>query len=383
MKIIPYGRQSIDQEDINAINEVLVSDYLTQGPLVEKFESDFAAYIGCKHAVAVSNGTAALHLSALALGVQKGDRVITSPITFSASANCVEYCGGEIDFCDIDPQTYLIDLDKLATMIESKPKGYYKGIIPVDFCGLSVDLERISNIARQHNLWIIEDACHAPGAKFQDTSGNWHMAGDGHYSDCSIFSFHPVKHIACGEGGMVTTNNDEIAERIRLLRTHGISKDPKQLDKHDGGWYYQMLELGYNYRLTDFQSALGVTQLKKLDSSLEKRNEIARIYDSSFKGLGFKKQFIPENYFHAYHLYVIEVPQRKALYDHLRLHGIYAQVHYIPVHTMPYYSAKGWKEGDAPNAEKYYTQCLSIPMFPTLDREDQAFIIDRIKSFYA
>lgn len=382
MNPIPYGRQHITDDDIAAVVAALKSDFLTQGPLINEFETAFTAYIGCKYAVAVNNGTAALHLAALAAGVDKNSKVITTPITFAASANCVRYCGGEIAFVDIDPRTALIDISKVETLLKSAPQKTYSGIIPVDFAGYPVNMEELRRLADEYGLWIIEDACHAPGAYIIDKNGEKQLCGNGKLADMTVFSFHPVKHIACGEGGMITTNNEELYQKLLTLRTHGITKDPAVMLKNDGGWYYEMQELGYNYRLTDFQAALGLSQLKKADQGLERRKEIARKYDEAFVGLKNIEPLQPhtENG-HAYHLYVIKVKDRKGLYDYLRSKNVLAQVHYIPVHTLPYYQSQGFKNGSFPEAEKYYSQCLSLPMFPTLKPEEQTFIINAIKSF--
>jgi UDP-4-amino-4,6-dideoxy-N-acetyl-beta-L-altrosamine transaminase len=379
-KAIAYGRQNITQQDIDAVVETLQGDYLTQGPKVAEFENNFAAYIGSKYAVAVANGTAALHLCALALNVTEGTNVITTPITFSASANCVRYCGGNVHFVDIDPVSFLIDIAKLEALIESKPKGFFSGIIPVDFAGNAVNLEEIKALATKHNLWIIEDSCHSPGGYFTDSKGNKQQCGNGNFADLAIFSFHPVKHIACGEGGMITTNDKALYDRLLKLRTHGITKDPALMHKSDGGWYMEMQELGYNYRMPDILCALGVTQLKQADAGLVRRKEIADRYTTAFSN---NENITVPKYDdgHAFHLYVIQVNNRLGLYNHLREHNIFAQVHYIPVHTMPYYQSLGFKEGDFPNAEKYYSQCLSIPMYPSLTNEEQDFVVNTINSF--
>lgn len=390
---IPYGRQHITQEDIDVVIENLKSDYLTQGPKILEFEKAFADYIGSKYAVAVSNGTAALHLCALALDVKEGDKVITTPITFAASANCIRYCGGEVVFADIDPKTYLIDFESVKLLIESSPKGTYKGIIPVDFAGRAVDLEDFRELAEKHDLWIIEDACHAPGGFFTDSNGIHQNCGNGKYADLAIFSFHPVKHIATGEGGMITTDNELLYEKLKTLRTHGITKDdntyqnsPNFASGQEGqesypGWYMEMQSLGYNYRITDFQSALGISQLKRAASGLERRKVIAHKYNQAFadnsKIIG--QSGVVEG--HAYHLYVIEVEDRLGLYNFLRESHIYAQIHYIPCHLMPYYQQFGWKEGDMPDAEHYYKHCISLPMYPTLTDEEQTFVIERIIDF--
>ncbi len=261
MKAIPYGRQHIEQDDIDAVVSTLRADFLTQGPKVLEFEEKFAAYLGSKYAVAVNNATSGLHLAVLALNLKPGDRVITTPITFAASGNCVRYAEGEVWFADIDSDTYLLSLEKTRQLIESKPSGFFKGIIPVDFAGLPVDMENFRSLANQHDLWIIEDACHAPGGYFKDTNGQKQMCGNGFYADMGIFSFHPVKHIACGEGGMVTTNSEALYNKLSSLRTHGITKE--NMAENHGGWFYEMQELGYNYRLTDIQSALGYNATRK------------------------------------------------------------------------------------------------------------------------
>lgn len=383
MKQIPYGRHHITDEDIQAVTEVLKSDYLTQGPHVAEFEQAFAKYIGVKFAVAVSNGTAALHLCTLALGVKKGDKVITTPITFAASANCVRYCDGEVVFGDIDQDTYLLDIDKVRKILEVSPKGTYKGIIPVDFAGRPVKMEAFRKLADEFGCWIIEDACHAPGGYFLDSTGVKHNCGNGDFADLAIFSFHPVKHIACGEGGMVTTNNEKLYHKLRNLRTHGIQQIPELRKFNDGLWYYEMQELGFNYRLTDFQAALGTSQLKRADAGLVRRREIVAIYDKAFSGKRFIQRQTGVIDGHAYHLYVVEFDNRKALYEYLRTKNIFAQVHYIPVHLMPYYRQFGWKVGDMPYAENYYQHCLSLPIYPTLTNEEQEYVIKTIIEFYA
>ncbi len=383
MNPIPYGRQNITEEDLKVVNEVLQQDFLTQGPKIAEFEKVFAEYIGVKYAVAVSNGTAALHLCTMALDVKENDNVITTPITFAASANCVRYCGGNVHFADIDDKTFLIDIEKIENQIKSKPAGFFKGIIPVDFAGRPVNLEELKKLAQKHNLWIIEDACHAPGGFFIDSNGKKQLCGNGNFAELAIFSFHPVKHIATGEGGMITTNDENLYKKLILLRTHGITKDASLLKENHGGWYYEMQELGYNYRLTDFQAALGISQLKRADAGLERRNEIAKNYDKAFKNVS---QIIePELFtsdFHAYHLYIIRVKNRLDLYNYLRENHIYAQIHYVPVHLHPYYQNLGFKKGDFPISEKYYDECISLPMFPTLTDDEHNFVIQKILDFY-
>ena len=378
MKPIPYGRQSIDKNDIEVVIQSLQSDFLTQGPRVNAFEVAFADYVGAKYAVAVNNATAGLHLSVLALGLQEMDRVITTPITFAASANCVRFVKGKVWFADIDPNTYLLDINSVTRLIESKPKGFFKGIIPVDFAGLPVDLEAFRELADKHDLWIIEDACHAPGGYFIDSKNTRQRCGNGNYADIAVFSFHPVKHIACGEGGMVTTNNEEFYNRMLKLRSHGISKE--NMSENHGGWYYEMQELGFNYRLTDIQSALGMSQLLKNDAGVKKRNEISKIYKRAFQDkISF--QSLPANCYNAHHLFVIEVNDRGGLYDFLKSHQIYAQIHYIPLYKLPYYDKIGYASADLINSENYYEKCISLPMYPTLTEDEQQFVITKVIEF--
>jgi UDP-4-amino-4,6-dideoxy-N-acetyl-beta-L-altrosamine transaminase len=381
MKPIPYGRQYITDDDINAVIETLKSDYLTQGPAIAAFEKAFAEYIGVKYAVVVNNGTAALHLSTIALNIRHGDKVITTPITFAASANCVKYCGGDVVFVDIDPSTYLLDLNKIEILLKADTKKEIKGLIPVDFAGYPVNIEIFRKLADKYNLWIIEDACHAPGAYFTDNRGEKQLSGNGNFSDLTVFSFHPVKHIATGEGGMITTNNEALYKKLLLLRTHGITKDPDLLIENHGGWYYEMQELGFNYRITDFQAALGLSQLKRADWGINRRNEIAIRYNEAFKKCNIITPKVESNVYHAYHLYVIQVEKRLELYNYLRAKNIFAQVHYIPVHTLPYYKNLGWKKGDFPVAENFYNKCLSLPMYPTLTNKEQDYVINAILDF--
>lgn len=390
-RVIPYGKQNITEEDIKVVIETLKSDYLTQGPKIKEFEDNFATYVGAKYAVAVANGTAALHLCTLALDVKPGDKVITTPITFAASANCVRYCGGEVVFGDIDPQTYLLDINSVKNLLEAAPRGTYKGIIPVDFAGRAVNLEEYKELANEYDLWIIEDACHAPGGYFVDSSGEKQLCGNGVFADLAIFSFHPVKHIASGEGGMITTNEEGLYKKLLQLRTHGIVKNDGLYsnsiefaggDDEYPGWYMEMQTLGFNYRITDFQAALGNSQLERADEGLERRREIAKIYEEAFQKKSFVKGMSGSIDGHAYHLYVLEVENRIGLYNFLRTRGIYAQIHYIPCHLMPYYRELGWNEGDRPKSENYYRSCISLPMYPTLSDEDLEFVISEIKRFY-
>lgn len=375
---IPYGKQSIEQDDIDAVVKTLTADFLTQGPKVKEFEDKFASYVGAKYSVAVNNATSGLHLSVLALGLKKGERVITTPITFAASANCVRYAGGKVWFADIDPNTYVLSLDSTRKLIESKPKGFFKGLIPVDFAGFPVNLEAFRVLANKHDLWIIEDACHAPGGYFTDSNDNKQMCGNGNYADIGIFSFHPVKHIACGEGGMITTNSKTLYKKLVSLRTHGITRE-NMIENH-GGWFYEMQELGYNYRLTDIQSALGITQLAKNRNGVKRRNQIANNYKRAFEGR-IKFQSLSSNSLNAHHLFIIEVEDRKGLYDFLTRLNIFTQIHYIPVHILPYYNKIGYQGADLINSEEYYKRCISLPMFPTLTEEEQRFVIEKINLF--
>ncbi|WP_211300214.1 UDP-4-amino-4,6-dideoxy-N-acetyl-beta-L-altrosamine transaminase [Mongoliibacter ruber] len=382
MNKIPYGRQHISEEDIEAVVDVLKSDWLTQGPNIKLFEEAFAKYVGAKYAVAVSNGTAALHLNVLALGLQPGEKVITTPITFVASANCIRYCGGEVVFADIDPETYLLDINAVRAILENDKEGNFKGIIPVNFAGRVVDLEAFRKLADEFALWIIEDACHSPGGYFTDSHGEIQKSGNGNFADLAIFSFHPVKHIATGEGGMITTNNEMLFKKLLNLRTHGIQQDFQKKIYDHGLWYYEMQELGFNYRFTDFQAALGLSQLKRADQGLVRRKEIAQKYHDAFANAAFVHGQSGVIEGHAYHLYVVEFENRDKLIGYLREKNIWAQVHYIPAHLMPYYRQFGWKDGDLPLSENYYSKCLSLPVYPTLTEEEQEFVIDTINKFY-
>lgn len=386
---IPYGKQFISEEDTKAVIDALHSDFLTQGPKIAEFEKNFAEYIGCKYAVAVSNGTAALHLPLLAIGLTKGDKIITTPITFAASANAARYCDADVYFVDIDPDTYVISIDGLKELLQKHPKGYFKAVVPVDFTGFPVNLEKVKALADEYDFFILEDACHAPGGYFIDSKGEKQNCGNGNFADAAAFSFHPVKHIAAGEGGMITTNNEVLYKKLMMLRTHGITKEKQNLKynfpepEKQGAWYYEMQELGFNYRITDIQAALANSQLKRADAGIVRRQEIAKRYREAFAGNNhIKTQKEDGNYFNAHHLFVIEVKDRKGLYDFLISQGIFAQIHYVPVHLMPYYQQFGWKAGDFPKSEKYYSGCISIPMYPTLTNEEQNYVIEKIKEYY-
>lgn len=377
--MIPYGKQDINEQDINSVVEVLQSDYLTQGPKIAEFETAFAKYVESNYAIAVSSGTAALHLCTLALGVDSNTTVITTPITFCASANCVRYCGGTVLFADIDDQTGLIDLDSVDRLAE---RYEVNGLIVVDYAGLPVDMTKARRIADKHGMWLIEDACHAPGGGFYDNNNNYQKCGNCSFADLSIFSFHPVKHIACGEGGMVTTNNEQLRDKIVKLRTHGITKNPHEMNEFHGGWYHEMQVLGFNYRISDIQASLGLSQLNRAKEGLKKRKEIAQIYDEAFDRLGISYIKSSDKYHHAYHLYVIKSAYRKELYNFLINHDIGCQVHYIPVYKHPYYKIQGKiNEIDFPNTERFYEECLSIPIYPSLTEKDQQYVIDKIQKF--
>lgn len=396
MKTIPYGKQNITEDDIKAVNDVLKSDYLTQGPKVLDFEIAFSKYVGSKYAIAVSNGTAALHLCTIALGLSEGDNVITTPITFAASANCIRYCNGNVIFSDIDPKSYLLDFNKLEILINSSPKGSFKGIVAVNFAGRVCNLEKIYNLAKENNMWVIEDACHSPGGYFTDSENKKQNSGNGIFSDLSIFSFHPVKHIACGEGGMITTNSTELYKKLLSLRTHGITKNSEEFrnplnvaygklvnSEQYPGWYMEMNTLGYNYRLTDIQSALGISQLSRAEQGIIKRRKIANKYFNFFKN---KRYILGQSGViegHAYHLYIIEVEKREELYNFLREKGVFCQIHYFPCHQMPYYQriANNLIE-NLDCSENYYSKCISLPIYPTLKDDEQEYILDLINNFY-
>lgn len=382
-KPIPYGHQFISDDDIQEVVKVLKSDYLTCGPKIPEFEEAFRQYVGNPiYAVAVANATDALHLSAHALGVREGVNVICTPLTFASSANCIKMCGGHVDFCDVDNDTYLMDLDKLQQMLAAKPKGYYSGIVFVDFAGYPGDMEKLRAIADEYGCWILEDACHAPGGYFTDSKGEKVYCGNCKYVDVTVFSFHPVKHITTGEGGMLVTNREDIYKSASICRTHGITHEASEMEKFDGNWYYEMVELGWNYRITDMQAALGTSQLKRARKNVEKRRELVRKYNEAFKDVkGIKTPFEAADVYHAYHLYIIQVEDRKGLYDFLRSQGIYAQVLYYPLHLMPYYKQFGSKEGDLPVVEEYYKHCLALPMYPTLTNDQQQYVIEKVKEF--
>ncbi|KFL16174.1 aminotransferase DegT [Geobacillus stearothermophilus] len=372
---LPYGRQWIDDDDIEAVVEVLKGDYLTTGPYVSTFEHAVAQYVGAKYAIAFSNGTAALHGACFAAGISEGDEVITTPMTFAASANCVLYQGGVPVFADIDEKTYNIDPNKIEEKITDKTKA----IIPVDFTGQPVDLDRILEIAKKYNLVVIEDAAHALGATYKGRKV-------GSISDMTMFSFHPVKHITSGEGGIITTNNEEYYEKLLQFRSHGITRDKEKLNEYHGSWYYEMQFLGYNYRMTDIQAALGKSQLKKIDKFVELRRKYVEMYNEAFKDMDeIITPFQHEDGESSWHLYIIRLKldkltaSRREIFEALQQQNIGVNVHYIPIHFQPYYQQLGYKKGICPNAEKLYEEMITLPLFPAMSETDVNDVIKAVK----
>ncbi len=365
---IPYGKQTIDDDDIKAVVEVLKSDFITTGPKIDEFERKVADYVGARYAVAIANGTAALHAACFAAGIGDGDEVITTPITFAASANCALYCGAKPVFADIDKESYNISLADIKEKITEKTKS----IIAVHFTGQPCEMDEIHKIAKENNLIVIEDAAHALGADYKGKK-------IGSLSDMTTFSFHPVKHITTGEGGMIVTNDEKFYERLKLFRTHGITREEKYLSKNDGPWYYEQIDLGYNYRITDIQCALGVSQMDKLDGFVAKRRTLVERYNKAFENISeivTPKQVDGCN--NSYHLYVIQVNNRLDVFNKLRAAGIGVNVHYIPVYKHPYYQKNGYDKVYCPNAEDYYEHCISLPLYPKLTIEEQDYVIDKV-----
>lgn len=381
--MIRYGQQDITQADIDAVVSVLKSVNLTQGPNIPQFEQSVMDHTGAKHAVAVNSATSALHIACLALGLGEGDWLWTTPNTFVASANCALYCGARVDFVDIDPRTYNLCPQKLeAKLIEAEKTGRLpKVVVPVHLAGQPCDMAAIHALGQKYGFKIIEDASHAIGGKYKGEP-----IGNGRYSDITVFSFHPVKIITTAEGGMALTNDDELATRLGLLRSHGITRDPALMtEPMHGPWYYQQVALGYNYRMTDIQAALGVSQMTRLDQYVAKRHEIARRYDQLLANLPITLPWQHPDSYSAYHLYVIRLQLDKIHVSHcqvfeaLRAKDIMVNLHYIPVHTQPYYQQMGFKQGDYPEAEQYYREAISIPMHPTLTAEEQDFVVSSLK----
>jgi UDP-4-amino-4,6-dideoxy-N-acetyl-beta-L-altrosamine transaminase len=361
---LPYGRQIVDDDDIAAMVETLRSDWLTTGPAVEHFETDVCEFTGAKHGVAVCNGTAALHAAMYALDIGPGDEVIVPPMTFAATANSVLYQGGTPVFADVEPETLLIDPKAVEAAITPRTKT----IIGVDYAGQPCDWDALRTIADKHGLALVADACHALGAEYKGRKA-------GTLAGISIFSFHPVKHITTGEGGMCVTDDENLARKMRIFRNHGITTTASQREK-TGAWFYEMTELGYNYRITDIQCALGSSQLGKLSGWIEKRNRLAHTYDEAFAGSAFRPLRRQEGVLHAYHLYVVRTAERNAVFSRMRDNGIGVNVHYIPVHFHPYYREKlGTREGMCPVAEAAYSEVLTLPLWPGMTAQDQARVI--------
>ncbi len=378
MKFIPYGHQYIDKNDIAEVVKVLKSDLITQGPRIEKFESALCKYTGAKYAVVVSNGTAALHIACLAVGIEPGDEVITSPITFVASANCVFYCGGIPVFSDVQEDTFNISPEEIKKKINQKTKA----IIPVHLAGHPCDMEEIYRIARKSDLIIIEDASQALGSLYKGSK-----TGSCRYSDITTLSFHPIKHITTGEGGAVLTNRKDLYEKLLLLRNHGITKDSTKLQKQEGPWYYEQQMLGFNYRITDFQCALGLSQLRKIDDFIDKRRKIVDFYNNELLKIKEIKLPLEKEYakssWHIYCLRVKNKKERKDLFEKLRSSGIGVQVHYIPVHLQPYYKkVLRYKKNDFPIAEKYYESEITLPIYPKLSKKELKYIVSKVKEFF-
>ena len=385
--MIPYGRQNITAADICAVKAVLESDFLTQGPVVPAFEQKVADYCSASHAVAVNSATSALHIACLALGLGPGDCLWTSPVTFVASANCALYCGANVDFVDIDPSTYNLSVDRLeeklikAKRLEKMPKI----VVPVHLCGQPCDMKRIWELSQEFGFRIIEDASHAIGAKYQGEP-----VGNCRYSDITVFSFHPVKIITTGEGGMAMTNDSKLAQKMALLRSHGITRDPSLMTQEPAGpWYYQQIELGYNYRMTDIQAALGISQMERLDMYVSRRHELANRYQVMLADMPVKTLVQYPDSYSAYHLYVIRLRLEKIksthheIFQSLRDQGIGANLHYIPVHTQPYYQKMGFNLGDFPESEQYYEEAISLPMYAGLTDREQEQVVEALKNSLA
>lgn len=369
--MIQYGRQIIEEDDIQAVVDVLKSDYLTTGPKIVEFEKLVAEYVGVRYAVAIANGTAALHAACFAAGITEGDEVITTPLTFAASANCVLYCGGKPVFADVDPETYNIDPEDIKRKITDKTRA----IIPVHLAGQPCDMDAIHKIAEEHHLIVIEDGAHALGSEYKGKK-------IGSLSDMTTFSFHPVKPITTGEGGMIVTDKEELYRRLCLFRSHGITRDEGRMTCNEGGWFYQQLELGYNYRITDIQCALGCSQMKKLERFLDRRRTLAKRYDEAFRDTPHLvcPYQLPDTD-SGYHLYIIQVTDcdRRQVFEELRAKGIGVNVHYIPVYYHPYYREHGYRDACCPNAEQVYERFISIPLHAGMTDDEQDYIIKTVK----
>lgn len=381
--MIPYGRQNITQADIDAVVEVLKSDFLTQGPVIPKFERAIAKQCDAKHAVAVNSATSALHIACLALGLGKGDRLWTTPITFVASANCGLYCGAEVDFVDIDSKTYNMSVEALAVKLEKAKKNNTlpKVLVPVHLCGQMCEMQAIHELSQEYGFRIIEDASHAIGGRYQEKP-----TGSCQYSDITVFSFHPVKIITTGEGGIALTNDAELTHKMELLRSHGITRNENLMtESSHGGWYYQQIDLGFNYRITDIQAALGLSQLERLDDYVVKRHKIAARYNELLSELPIVTPWQHPDSYSGLHLYVIRLKlnliskTHQQVFNTLRESGIGVNLHYIPVYTQPYYQQMGFKRNNFPQAEQYYSEAISLPMYPTLSEYDQNTVIETLR----
>jgi UDP-4-amino-4,6-dideoxy-N-acetyl-beta-L-altrosamine transaminase len=376
---IPYGRQSISEEDIQAVIDVLRSDYLTQGPAVPRFEEAINGWCGSKYSIAVNSATSALHIACLALGVGVGDRVWTSAITFVASANCAHYCGASVDFVDVDDDTYNMSIEHLEEKLVAANKlgTLPKVVIPVHLAGQSCDMEAIKRLSKMYGFRIIEDASHAIGASYKGIP-----VGGCSYSDVTVFSFHPVKIITTGEGGVATTNDQELAARMALLRSHGVTRDPDQMvHPPHGPWYYEQITLGFNYRLTDISAALGISQLRRLSNFVDERHRIAHRYNELFSGHPVRSPWQHPDTRSSFHLYIIRPDlarlqaTHREIFERLRSRGILANLHYIPVYRQPYYASKGYSRSEFPNAEKYYSEAISLPIYPGLTDDEQDRVV--------
>lgn len=377
--MIPYGRQTISEDDIAAVADVLRSDLITQGPMSDAFEVAVAEYCGAKHAVAVANGTAALHLAVMSMGLGRGGLLWTTPITFVASANCARFVGADVDFVDIDPDTLNISVETLSDKLEAAEKAgrLPDVVVPVHFAGASCDMARIRELADRFSFRVLEDGAHGVGGRYRGDP-----VGGCRYSDATTFSFHPVKIVTTGEGGLVLTNDDQLADQARLLHTHGVTRDvTKMRGAPDGPWYYQQVALGYNFRITDIQAALGVSQMRRLNEFVARRNEIAAAYLDAFSDLPVRCQTVPSDVLSSYHLFVIELKQhdRSEVYDRLRDLGVGSAVHYIPVHLQPYYRDLGFNPGDFPRAEAYYRNAITLPLYPAMTDADRDTVVAAVR----
>ncbi len=379
---IPYGKQEITAADIAAVTAVLSADFLTQGPQIELFEKQLASYCGAKYAVVVANGTAALHLVYLALGLKQGQKIATSAITFAATSNAALYCGAETEFIDISPGTFMLDPHRLAKTLTADQT--IRGVVPVHLAGVPCALEEIYSMAREKNLWVVEDACHAIGSKWRDQQGVLRRVGDCAFSDAAVFSFHPVKQLAAGEGGAIVTNHSELYHSLLKLRSHGITKDPRQFSEQHGPWYHEMQILGYNYRITDMQCALASSQLSRLDQAIKKRRLLV---DNYHRALGdhpkIKLQSFNSSDDLSFHLLLCQAEHRGELFSYLNAKNIFPQVHYIPVYQHPFYRQRyKLNPSDFPHAQNYYQQAISLPLYHSLSVSEQEYVIATIKEFY-